>query len=1663
MSTPSDEVFSLTVEEMAAGKRKQFKKPNSLTFDQMVAFTPKKDETDVRWSFSGWPALGEYWKQIKGTGKAFVDTDVEVRRQLSEAGGFGEELSIGAGATAAHAAGATKALGSALHSIGEYAVAGVASLAKTLPYLTPGGKAFKDEFSSEMERQEVENAKARQLLEKLIGTTLAPATKEEQAFHELLMLLPGGIKALGETIYEKTGWALAAAGGEGLSAFFLLKPSVAARAFGGVRRKVSGDEAQSAASTAAADRVAGAFDDLAAKNPRAASAMAEHVGKADSATGELLQKRVDQLKIAGPEQLRRIGQESAAKRLTQDTILYVRPSGEAAKGKPAPDRPVAYVGESGRTTFEQRFPSRFYEKPGIRSRRGGVVAPAVPIGPERQLTWDQKFYGEAPRPTRNVGTVADFVRQVEGKGPGQFDLEGFARRKAEKERLVGIPHDTMLLHPPKKGWFTDPGAIPGEPQWTRGRADRPSKAVIIERQDVAQNTDNSVFEAFVREGKEDRSIGLFNTPLEAANAADEALAQPRGNRLRDETRETLKLGDKMREIQIGKEPEILMAGDVGVEIAPVKGGFKLSVIRKGEITPLETFPTRNLAVAFAEELLQKQGVREKLRVVEGGRKEEPRVPVAGATPGQYPTLPSEKVPISAGFTRLYRGETTKSGSLPEWVVQGLKESGALDARGRWFTDDIKIAEWYKKEAGTGGRITFVDVPLEQAERFRVSKSTADVQRFSRDKEREFFIPRDIAEKAVVSEKARVTAEEGLANSAAEISKAVGAPKAEDLPKPGMDDPGYIDLNMGIPVRLSDLKAAFDFSRKYVPGVELAIGKSAEYWDGLMKHMAPESRGPGGKLAGAIVASAVAEARIHQSMVYGPASQKRSSYWNMHPEAAEQFIRDSEIVPRFEDPVMQKAKEGYAAWNDRLAAIEKEMGIEFEPIENYLYHIFEDGPAATRYFDRSSRGKWGLPGFTKDRVFRTYSEAQAVAGLKPKFSNPEDIMHARQHAHDIAVAKTNILRELEAEGLAVRIRKGQESAPPGFEQASRRSPSGESYWVEQTADQILTNFYDTKSLWSAKGLGGDIFRGAMFLKNSIVPVILSASGFHGIHVLTLDNIPASVRAVKEWASGAKPGSRAAADVLRALTFTEVGSFIPGSAVVSHPLGGARINNIIRGKIPESEWTASDKANLSVMMEGGFMPLQAHVHKTAALENFRRAIEKSIGAAQAKRPGDVVTQGAKTLFYTPFAMVQALQKPMFDWWIPALKSNSYLQEASTALRADPTLFQDAGRRKEVLRRIAKSVDNFYGEMAYDTLFWDKWVKDIGVATTLSLGWNLGFIREYGGAPIDVISSHLGKGRTLGPTESVLDARAKPVGPGAVRARIARGDYDKIMRIAAYTAVTLGYGGLMTYALTGEPPKELLDYTHPRIGETNPDGSEKRVNTMYYPREFVSIAKHIEQQGLAKGTWHLMASKAAPSIGMVYSWAVGMDTMGNEIRDPDGSPYRKLTQTLAHSLYELEPISVDALQQEMSQSRGKSVTLALTGFAPAAKYITATKTEAAIKNIFLEYHGAKRTPYEKAEQSSERSKARQFYQTGKMEEYYKKLDEMETRFELSPGEMKRLTNAIESDKNPVYVMFQRLHWTHQRNLMDKMTPEELDIYQPLSNKDHLRYDYIPKDQRQ
>lgn len=793
----------------------------------------------------------------------------------------------------------------------------------------------------------------------------------------------------------------------------------------------------------------------------------------------------------------------------------------------------------------------------------------------------------------------------------------------------------------------------------------------------------------------------------------------------------------------------------------------------------------------------------------------------------------------------------------------------------------------------------------------------------------------------------------------------------------------------------------------VPGVK-ALGQTvAGYMDEVQRLIAPETRGDKAEHTGAILSKWITN-QMRLDASYQHQSQNRRDFWERNADKAREFVKMLEQGWTPKDPQFKEIAEGYRAWNQRIFKQEETNGIQYEPIDNYFYHIFKDHEGVAEFFKQKYGTKWGDPKFMKERSYDLYEEAIA-AGFTPLYTNPEDIMLARQHASDVATMKVQTLEELYQAGLAWKEK------PKGVKTTPWRSPNGDWFYVHDQADAILNNAWNTRSLWARSGLVGGLFKGAMYLKNKIVPIKLSISLFHFLHVLTINNATGMVRATKGLLMGNQSAGSFLADMSKASAYTDL---------ISAPQMGGRIRDIFAGKIAPENITDAEALAIQYMVEGGMMPEQSHQYKNNARVQFKNALLRA-----RKNPLYL----GKAAYEAPFAALDWMQHWMFEKWIPSIKVASYLNDVQTAIQSDPTIVVDQQRRQQVFHKLAKSVDNRHGEMVYKTMFWNKWVKDLAVVNLLSLGWQMGFIREYGGGVGDLAKLVTRK--------------------GGLKERIARGELDRPLFVAFYTAQSLMYGGLLTWAFTGEPPDEWKDYYWPAIGKDD-NGKDKRINTMFYSKEFASIAEHIKQDGVLKGLSKTAVNKASGIFGITGQVWTGLDDFGKEYRDPNGTKMEKLVQTMDYVMEEMTPISVGGILR--GDGSIGSFVRNVAGFSDAPAYATRGEAEAAIRKTWTTYNAKTQTSFERAAYSKEMKELREAYDEDDYEKYDAKFDSMVEQFQLTAEDRKNIRKALRRERTPEQSMFQSLTWQQQKRLLDKMSDEDREIYLPYSNRAHLRNRY-------
>jgi hypothetical protein len=250
-------------------------------------------------------------------------------------------------------------------------------------------------------------------------------------------------------------------------------------------------------------------------------------------------------------------------------------------------------------------------------------------------------------------------------------------------------------------------------------------------------------------------------------------------------------------------------------------------------------------------------------------------------------------------------------------------------------------------------------------------------------------------------------------------------------------------------------------------------------------------------------------------------------------------------------------------------------------------------------------------------------------------------------------------------------------------------------------------------------------------------------------------------------------------------------------------------------------------------------------------------------------------------------QPVMHYQFDHIIPRQKWNAAMMARDTIRMKKPELWNPGNetRKARALSAIGHDIEGRFGEMFMDNLLWNKMAKDVGTSTLLSLGWQVGAIRVYGGAIKD-LSDHAselsrrlrGEGETKG-YEWVTDRLAFA------------GWYTGLNMLEAGSITAVSQMVLMpilTGQVSQDPYPHDWDYVFPRVGRL-PDGTPERVQPIEYSREVASLAYHIGAHGTAddpfayiEGIGDVARNKLQPWLSSSIQALQNVNYYGREIAD-------------------------------------------------------------------------------------------------------------------------------------------------------------------------------------
>lgn len=706
-----------------------------------------------------------------------------------------------------------------------------------------------------------------------------------------------------------------------------------------------------------------------------------------------------------------------------------------------------------------------------------------------------------------------------------------------------------------------------------------------------------------------------------------------------------------------------------------------------------------------------------------------------------------------------------------------------------------------------------------------------------------------------------------------------------------------------------------------------------------------------------------------------------------------------FIDRMKQGIEQPTKE-LQAIADMMREIDTnnwKLAAEFNPTiawkENHFRVLWKKIPGQDveksflRFF--SKRPLQGTRGFLRHSTLDTMSEGIAKGGI-PYSYNPMVMFR---------IAQSDIQKYITAQrmwaGLDKTLIKHGEIVPEGkariddriakmyfsFVDDGQPRVGGGDYYVDEGDARILNNFLSHDYIREVAA-GRSLF----WVKNATTAVELSLSPFHAI----FETIEASGSSIGLGLQKIFNQGKVVAGVKDILT-------APFASYLDSKLGGAAIRFVTKGDIandkgmqkflkqyPEADQLIED------LFAGGAKLKMHEDYRNNTVQTFKENVGSGnyIGGALRALP----------------ALNDTIMKPLFDIFIPRVKIGRFLREYSNAL-AENSDALEAGEmtRGTLARKTWAFVEDRFGEMNFDNLFWNRTFKSAMQLMFRSVTWKWGNLRASGGA-------------FFGQAKEFYDAAREMRAPRLT---------PKMAWFLGMTIATATVATIVQYASIQEYPKDLKDLVFPRI-----DKKGRRVSTPSYWRDLLSL-----KAGPGKYVVHGLSG----FIGKIVEDWQNRDYYGNQIYSPYDPMWKKFTKAGINFIP--KPFSI----QSALNSEGKDKIYGYFGFTKAPAYVTNTKVQNSIYDLYNKRFGGGIKSELQSERSDIYKKYRALLDAGDKEEA-KTLKNQAIKDKIATERgFDQVSNGQPAD---VY-MFNRLPQDDKDHLIKMMTDDEKKYYKVKTKK--------------
>lgn len=525
------------------------------------------------------------------------------------------------------------------------------------------------------------------------------------------------------------------------------------------------------------------------------------------------------------------------------------------------------------------------------------------------------------------------------------------------------------------------------------------------------------------------------------------------------------------------------------------------------------------------------------------------------------------------------------------------------------------------------------------------------------------------------------------------------------------------------------------------------------------------------------------------------------------------------------------------YQKKLEALPQTEKMEFR--KNFVTQLWRQPQGAMKYINDFG-AKQGSNYFTKARAFDDY-EAGIRAGFAPVTTDPMELFARYIENAQSKLASWESLNDAKEQGLVAY--RSPQNAPEGWTPLKGvTTPRGEQAYAPPGFAQVYNNYTSRPPEgWVGKGLDW-----AQKASNNTTKLKLALSAFHAT-LETGESVISGMADGIDKIAGGHP--------LR-------GVFELGTAVrkpfTSFPSSRKAVKAYLTGEYgsPEQEKIIQGlvDANYDFLRQGKL----ADEYRNSRFPGFIKSWERGRLKAEFKDMNRNLPR-SQMIVRTGTRAFDTIMEPLFQYYIPALKTQAATDMMKTYLEAHPNATREELGKYGMV--VSDTVDNRLGEMNHDNIFWSSTAKKMAQTAMLSYSYTLGTARLAGGAYADLSAI-----------------------PAKVLNRALGGPEEKIWTPRLSYAIAMGLGtGLMSatyqYLKTGKPPEDVKDLYRPQTGGTDPiNGQPERATLPMFFNAFRNFWLNPGQEAYNKinPLWQVLYSV---SPGVNEDWKKQPIYDGNE----------------------------------------------------------------------------------------------------------------------------------------------------------------------------------------